>query len=242
MQLLTTQNAKTVKGEPLGYLTGILYLAPTTSSGYNVCPHSEDACRESCLYTAGRGRFDRIKEARIKKTKLFFEHPDQFEQHLYENIGHLEKQAERAGLKPAVRLNGTSDIDWHGEFEDLMVTFPKVQFYDYTKDMVRLLRPHNPPNWYGLFSKGCQNGWKCLNVLSRGFNVAVVLDKVPTGKYLWGFPIIDGDNHDLRFLDTRRRKGPVIVGLKAKGVARKDTTGFVMAHDDPRITARRNAC
>jgi hypothetical protein len=37
------------------------------------------------------------------------------------------------------------------------------------------------------------------------------------------FPVINGDETDLRFLDA---KG-VIVGLRAKGKARKDTTGFV---------------
>ena len=31
-------NAKTVKGEQLGFLTGILYLAPSNLSGYQVCP------------------------------------------------------------------------------------------------------------------------------------------------------------------------------------------------------------
>ena len=32
-------NAKTVKGEKLGYLTGVLYLAPAMLSGFGCTPH-----------------------------------------------------------------------------------------------------------------------------------------------------------------------------------------------------------
>jgi hypothetical protein len=52
-------------------------------------------------------------------------------------------------------------------------------------------------------------------------NVTVVFDKIPT-EYM-GKPVFDADDTDLRFLDP---KGAVL-GLKAKGRARKDTTGFV---------------
>ena len=34
--LLTTQNAKTSKGEDLGYLTGILYMAPVIGVGFRL--------------------------------------------------------------------------------------------------------------------------------------------------------------------------------------------------------------
>jgi hypothetical protein len=59
--------------------------------------------------------------------------------------------------------------------------------------------------------------------LSNGMNVAAVFHKVPE-TYL-GRTVINGDETDLRFLDP---KG-VIVGLKAKGKAKKDTTGFVVS-------------
>ena len=38
-----------------------------------------------------------------------------------------------------------------------------------------------------------------------------------------GRPVFNGDESDLRFLDPKN----VIVGLYAKGKAKKDTTGFV---------------
>ena len=40
-----------------------------------------------------------------------------------------------------------------------------------------------------------------------------------------GFGVIDGDTHDLRFLD--RHKLGLVIGLRAKGRAKKDTHGFV---------------
>jgi len=52
-------------------------------------------------------------------------------------------------------------------------------------------------------------------------NVAVVFDRLPE-EYM-GKPVFNADDTDLRFLDP---KG-VILGLKAKGRAKKDTSGFV---------------
>ena len=71
MKLLSVDtNAKTVKGQRKGYMTGILYLAPSDQSGVmNTCPHATKGCRIACLYTAGRGAFDNVKQARINKTK-----------------------------------------------------------------------------------------------------------------------------------------------------------------------------
>jgi hypothetical protein len=53
-------------------------------------------------------------------------------------------------------------------------------------------------------------------------NVAVVFDTLPT-TYL-GRPVVNGDDTDLRFLDPQG----VVVGLKAKGRAKKDTSGFTV--------------
>ena len=40
-----------------------------------------------------------------------------------------------------------------------------------------------------------------------------------------GFPIYDGDDTDIRFMDP---KGGYIIGLRAKGKAKKDNSGFVV--------------
>ena len=105
-------NAKTVKGEKLGYMTGILYLAPSDLSTYQVCAKASAGCREACLYTAGRGAMSNVQKARIAKTRFFFEDRHAFMAQLVVEIKALIKKARKAGMIPVVRLNGTSDIPW----------------------------------------------------------------------------------------------------------------------------------
>jgi hypothetical protein len=128
------------------------------------------------------------------------------------------KQAEKKGLTPAFRLNGTSDISW--EKYGIIEEFPNVQFYDYTK--VRNRKVSHLKNYHLTFSKADGNDSDVEKVVSQGMNVAAVFTKVPE-TYL-GRKVINGDETDLRFLDEKN----VIVGLKAKGKAKKDTTGFVV--------------
>ena len=73
MSLLSINaDAKTAKGTEYGVLTGILYLAPSDESGViNTCPNATPGCREACLFTAGRGAFDNVKQGRINKTLWF---------------------------------------------------------------------------------------------------------------------------------------------------------------------------
>ena len=225
MKLLTTQNYKTTKGEKLGYLTGILYLAPAKISGYEVCPRRSAGCTDACLYTAGMGAFSNVQQARIAKTKMFFEDRDTFMDQLRKDIKALVKKAEKLNMIPAIRLNGTSDIEWT-RFT-LMDEFPNVQFYDYTK-VVNRLRNDLPKNYHLTFSQNEANGFEVVTALNSGFNAAVVFN-VKKGEEMikvWnGFPVADGDDTDLRFLDP---KGGYVIGLRAKGKAKKDTTDFVV--------------
>jgi hypothetical protein len=58
-------------------------------------------------------------------------------------------------------------------------------------------------------------------------NVAVVFNTKkgkPLPKTYYGIKVVEGDDTDLRFLDSKR----VIVGLRAKGNAKKDRSGFVV--------------
>ena len=73
MLLNIDKNAKTIKGQSLGYMTGVLYLAPHTLSGYQVCPSASIGCIAACLNTAGRGAMNCTQVARIRKTQMFFE-------------------------------------------------------------------------------------------------------------------------------------------------------------------------
>lgn len=216
------KNAKTIKGQKKGFMTGILYLAPSDESKLiNVCPHASAGCRAACLYTAGRGAMGMIKRARIAKTAKFAGNRDAFLAQIETDIRILQVRAEKAGMIPAVRLNGTSDLPW--ENMGIMQIFPKVQFYDYTKNVARMFK-ELPPNYHLTFSRAEDNQAKCEIVVRAGKNVAVVFATKQLPASYMGKPVINGDESDLRFTDPEG----VIVGLYAKGKARKDTSGFVV--------------
>jgi hypothetical protein len=222
--LFTMTNAKTNKGEKLGVLTGILYLAPANISGYEVCPRRSEGCTKSCLYSAGMGKLNSVQNARIKRTKMFFEKRELFLSMLKLDIRLLELKAKDEGMTPAVRLNGTSDIDW-ARF-GIMDEFPGVIFYDYTKVLRRLDK--RPSNYHLTFSKSESNEIECLTAIKMGHNVSVVFDVSKSDELpsTWqGAPVFDGDKSDARFLDPQ---GGYIIGLRAKGQAKKDKSGFVV--------------
>ena len=232
--LLTIENAKTIKGEPLGYLTGILYLAPHKQSGFNTCPMASKGCAHACLFTAGHAAIHPfINESRIQKTLNLFNNRESFLNDLRLSIKKIIRLAEKRGLKPAIRLNGTSDIEW--ERFGIIQEFPAVKFYDYTK--VPKYLGNASPNHHFTFSRSESNQESVKKVISEhpDTNIAVVFQVRRKGqlprRYL-GREVIDADSHDLRFLD---KKG-VICGLRAKGKARKnsasfDNNGFVVRVD-----------
>jgi len=224
MKLLSVDtNAKTIKGQKKGYLTAILYLAPANMSGRQVCPHRSAGCELACLNSAGRGAFSTVQAARLKKTLAFFKDKGGFIADIKKDIAALIKKANKKGMLPCVRLNGTSDIPWHNM--DIMQAFPEVPFYDYTPNKARMidyLDGRLPANYSLTFSRKEDNEGACDEIMARGGNVAAVFKAMPE---TWkGKPCFDGDQSDLRFLDP---KGTVIA-LKAKGKAKKDTSGFVI--------------
>ena len=208
---------KMAKGEKFGYKTAILHLAPYKLSGKNVCPKASKECIAFCLNTSGRGQMNSVQQARINKTNLFWKDRKKFLEQLSLEIGQLKKRAASQGFKFAVRLNGTSDLAWH-RFSSLMDQHPDVIFYDYTKVYNHL--DHNLKNYKITFSASGSNNTECMAALKAGHNVAYVFkDKLP--KKFQGKRVIDGDKHDLRFLDPRG----VVVGLLAKGSAKKAAAG-----------------
>ena len=235
MTLLTVGNPKLLKGQKKGYLSSVLHLAPANLSGKEVCPKRTAGCTAACLNTAGRGGIFKkgestniIQQARIRKTKQFFENRQEFLGELAVEIIKTIKKAEKLGLIPVFRLNGTSDLSWEKypvkmgniTYVNIFEAFPNVQFYDYTKILGR--KVSHIPNYHLTFSKADGNDMDVRLAASNGMNVAAVFHKLPE-TYI-GRPVINGDETDLRFLDP---KG-VIVGLKAKGKAKKDVTGFVV--------------
>lgn len=230
-------NPKTGKSAKLGYLTFVLHFAPWDVSGYQACPvETALDCHVPCLNLAGRGGIfkkgeisNAIQAARVRKTIFFFENRAEFMAALYKEILAGIKYAQRMGLVPVFRLNGTSDIAWEKirfsidgqEYRNIMAAFPDVQFYDYTKIPGRV----TPPNYSLTFSRSARNELNVIKSMARGDNVAVVFDHArPLPSEFLGRPVIDGDDHDLRFLDVPG----AIVGLKAKGPARRDLSGFVV--------------
>jgi len=225
-------NAKTVKGQSKGFMTGILYLAPANISGFEVCAQRSAGCTKACLNTAGRGAFSNVQQARLRKTRFYFENRAAFMVALVANIEALIRKAARAGMTPVVRLNGTSDIPWErvpvDGFPNIMARFPDVQFYDYTKITKRALafaRSQMPVNYHLTFSLTEANDNDARAVLAEGCNVAAVYRNVPEYSDYFGTTVVNGDDTDLRFLDEYNFA--VIIGLKAKGRARRDTSGFV---------------
>jgi hypothetical protein len=240
MKLLSTGNPKILKGLKSGFNTYILHLAPAKVSGYNTCPKATAGCEAACLNTAGRGGMFKkgentnvIQEARIRKTKMFYENRTEFMAQLVKDIELAIKQSEKKDLVPVFRLNGTSDLSWEKYevvrngvlYRNIFAAFPDVQFYDYTKILGRKVK--DILNYQLTFSKADGNDADVKKAIVEGLNVAVVFavkktDSLPES-YL-GLPVFNGDESDLRFLDP---KG-VVVGLYAKGKAKKDATGFVV--------------
>jgi len=230
-KLLSTANPKIQKGTKEGYLSFILHLAPADLSGYEVCPKRTKGCTSACLNTAGRGGMFRkgettnmIQKARIRKTKYFFEARQDFMLDLYTDIKKAIRYAERKGLTPVFRLNGTSDLSWEKydmlPGQNVFELFPNVQFYDYTKVPKRKVK--GIQNYHLTFSQADGNERDVIWALGEDINVTVVFDKIPT-EYK-GKPVFNADDTDLRFKDPRG----VVLGLKAKGKAKKDYSGFVI--------------
>lgn len=239
MKLLSTGNPKVLKGLSQGFNTYILHLAPYNVSGYQTCPKATPGCAAACLNTAGRGGMFKkgestnvIQEARKRKTAFFFEERLGFFEWLVKDIEKAIKQSAKLGLTPVFRLNGTSDLAWEKYevvrsgrlYRNIFAAFPEVQFYDYTKILGRKIK--DIANYHLTFSAADGNDADVAKAIEQGYNVAVVFGLKKTeampAEYL-GRPVYNGDESDLRFTDP---KG-VIVGLYAKGKAKKDTTGFV---------------
>jgi len=235
MNLLSTGNPKILKGLKSGYNTYILHLAPADLSGYNTCPKATAGCKSACLNTAGRGGMfkkgettNAIQKARIRKTKMFYEQRQDFMLALKKDIELAIKQSKRLGLIPVIRLNGTSDLSWEKydmiPGQNVFECFPDIQFYDYTKILGRKVK--GIANYNLTFSAADGNDADVYSAIAQGYNIATVfgLKKTePMPETYMGRPVFNGDESDLRFLDP---KG-VVVGLYAKGKAKKDTSGFV---------------
>ena len=234
-KLLSEKSYKTSKGESKGYLTGIVYMMPYKFAGIgNVCVMASDGCIEGCLSTSGFLGFNKNQQAMARKTRMFYKAKGLYFDTLVSDIRALIRKANREGMTPAVRLNGTSDIGYEKislvvdgvKYRSIYDVFPDTQFYDYSKVIYRLRRPL-PANYDITFSRSEANDEHCREALARGFNVCAVFgvkkgDPLPAT--FMGRPVVDADETDLRFLDPRGS----VVGVRAKKDAKGDDSGFVV--------------
>jgi hypothetical protein len=220
---LTLTAAKTVKGESRGFLTAILYLAPAQ---HGVCPWATEACKAVCLgETSGRMAMDGSRAARARRTAAMLADPATFWGQIAAEIRRLEGRARKRGLTLCARLNGTSDLT--APPIAMARAMPHLQFYDYTKEAARMVRPR-PRNYhltYSLPNAEPESIERARRMLAVGQNVAVVFSAldIPKGAPMietWrGMPVVDADTTDLRFLDPPG----TLAGLRAKGRLKKRT-------------------
>jgi len=217
-------NTKTAKNN---LQTFILYLAPSDIIGtHNLCPMASAGCKASCLYSAGRGRFSNVQLSRINKAKFWAYNRKAFYIQLANELLKIHDKSNFE--KIAIRLNGTSDVDHldllkrYTGINFLDGFYSNLLFYDYTKN-INVYKKYFGSNYKLTFSKSESNFDECLEVINMGGNIAAVFSAELPEEY-GGIKVINGDESDLRYFDPVN----VIVGLKAKGDAKKDNTGFVI--------------
>jgi len=237
-KLLSSSSPKIDKSNKIQdkYFSRIMYLAPSDLADgvKTTCPYAKIAmCEEPCLNTAGLGGvYSSIQRARIRKTLLFFYEYDIFMEQLVSDITKFEKECDKLGKQPSLRLNGTSDIQWEYQEvngKNMFDMFPNIQFYDYTKIPTRKINGIDTYHLTWSYSEANKKYAKLFDTVPN--NKAVVFRKT-LPSFFKGLKVIDGDKHDMRFLDEDN----VVVGLKAKGKAKKDYSGFVI--DNEKIEAR----
>jgi hypothetical protein len=225
-------NAKTKKNHRP---TRILYLAPAEQNemGINLCPFSSEGCRKACLYTAGMGVYSNVQASRKNRTHYYLQDRFSFLMQVALEVSHAAKSLQKINQPLAVRLNGTSDIPL---VEQLTNSYggqipQNVVFYDYTKIPKKageytLKSGHKYIVAFSLAEDNKESfEWLVGNKLAVGSAVFAVKKDQPLPEFYKGMPVVDGDSRDDLMLDVP--KG-TILGLRAKGKAIKDTSGFVI--------------
>ena len=214
---LVNSSSKLIKGLKKNVETYGIYLAPHNLSGFQVCPNSTADCRNFCLFSSGRSKFDaKIPKARIAKTKMLFEQPEKFGNIMRKEINNASKLAAKKGHDFVLRMNLTSDIspeDYAGV--NLLKEYSHLKFYDYSKSPSRIKLLEKYDNYHITYSyDGFEKTWKtCEKYLEAGGNVSVVFyPQIP--KEFKGYKVISGDETDLRYLDEKK----TVIGLIYKRV------------------------
>ena len=155
---------ETWKGFPVfdGDEHDLWFLKKPGVSGLSFKGHRDPTlgCSHYCINMTGRGKFLRVQEARIRKSRALVQAHDWFMGELVDELRAALLSAEMRGLRLCVRLNTLSDVAWEAkkywiEGTSVFDMFPRVQFMDYTKiwrRMVRYMDGKMPPNYVLCFS------------------------------------------------------------------------------------------
>ena len=221
-------NTKTAKNSIETY---ILYLAPHTqnSKKINICPKASKGCAAACLFSAGRGKFSNVIASRTNKTEFYLSDKKVFINQLSKELIKIANKSIKQDTKIAIRLNGTSDLDFIAlikKYNNLDLLngdqFKNLVFYDYTAILGKIKKYINTTYKLTLSRKE-NNESEILEALKLGGNVAAVFKGDLPTKYK-GYNVVNGDTSDLEMIYNKN----VILGLKAKGDAKKDKSGFVI--------------
>lgn len=217
--LFSLSSIKASKGVKYGYLNGIQYLAHHNTEQENgvknMCPFASPECSSWCFGGVKRLSMPNVKNARLVRSLMLQNEKEKYLEFLHEEIQFLLRKAKRKGLILALRMNGTSDKDFNKM--GIYAKYPDIQFCEYTKNTGMIRKYVNgelPPNLHLTLSRSELNHEFCMEMLATGkVNVAIPFygDHPETFE---GFPVITGDDHDLRFLDP---KGGHVIALKFKG-------------------------
>ena len=187
-----------------------------------LCPYRNVAgCAKSCLESAGMGVFSNVKAGRQRKSDWWHSDRNGFLDQLRKELTNFDKLCKRQGVKAAVRLNVLSDIPW--EKHGIPQEFPDIFFYDYTKNASRLGK--TPDNYELMFSYSNEPDYQ--KHVAKAWNTDAPISVVFRGgmpEHYKGRRVIDGDASDL----VNVKAGKVVVGLVAKGKAKKDDGNFVV--------------
>lgn len=234
---LLNSNPKLEKSGKYDVLTKGLAFAPSFISEYNTCNFASIGCGLGCLNWSGHGQEHMLCNgkhnvliARIVRTILYYEYREQFLKQLHKEIKTFFNYVNNKNIKDntnlicGIRLNVLSDILWEKIDITLFNDNPNITFYDYTKNPNRNV--NHIDNYSLTFSRNEMNDLYIEQAFNNNMNVAIVLD-IKKGftlpKTFRNKPILDGDLHDARFLDTKNH----YVGLRKKGF-KIDKSGFTI--------------
>jgi len=220
-----------------------LSLAPADSSGYNVCPWSTLGCRKACVAYAGMNQvWASIHEARVRKTKWFFEDRQAFLARLDREIGNKNRWCAKRGMMGYMRLNMYSDLGWEHMLD---LNRSNVRFYDYTKSMKRAMASLCDSCYRLIYSYNeTSNPAEVRQLLEMGGTMAMVRADI---KYVNGknkgaipatimidgkeFATFDADEDDNRYLDPKGAVG--ILRLKGNREMRRHAIVTAFAQGTP---------